>query len=264
MPPRLAQIYPPPRTKTAPPPIFTPRTVALPAAVTLGALACWAVDAPDFAVMLAAVATVWAMQLIAPAVRRRSLSMAGWASEVLFAAPFVLFFLPYVAWTAIVRPAFAWDWAGAVLAVVVAAAVYASDWRRLRLGFDRELLELMAPLRLSTAALRSYQLLAAAIGQELFYRGVLFAFLVPVVGWWAVPVSTVLFVVEHLGNRWAGTVINVAYVVRITVLSTLLASIAYVTGSLWAAVLGHVTYNLFPVAQIVWHYRTNPYRGGAG
>ncbi|AQZ62467.1 unnamed protein product [[Actinomadura] parvosata subsp. kistnae] len=262
MPPRLARVYPPPRTTSAPPPIFTMRTVALPAAVTLGAIVFWVAQMPAAATVLAAVATVWAMQLIAPAVRRRSLSMDGWASELLFASPFVLFFLPYVAWTVAARPPLTWDWAGAALAVTTAVAVYASNWRQLRVGFDREFLEIMPPLHLTTAALRSYQLQAAAIGQELFYRGVVFEFLRPTIGWAVIVVSTVLFVVEHLGNRWAGAVLDRAYVVRITVLSTALATIMFVTGSLWAALLGHVVYNLFPVAQVAWRYHVNPYRRG--
>lgn len=261
MPPRLARVYPPPRPTPVPPPIFTVRTVVLPTVVTLGAIGFWVARVPEVATVLAAVATVWAMQLIAPAIRRRSLSMEGWASEGLFAAPFVLFFLPYVAWAVLARPPLAWDWTGAVLALVAAGSVYASNWRQLRLGFDRELLEIMPPLHFTTAALRSYQLLAAAVGQELFYRGVVFEFLRPTIGWGVVVVSTVLFVVEHLGNRWAGAVLDIAYVVRITILSTILATIMFMTGSLWAALLGHVIYNLFPAAQVAWRYRVNPYRG---
>lgn len=263
MTPRLAVLYPAPRASAAPPAIFTARTVALPVAASLAALALGLVHAWSGCIALAATATVWIMQLVAPSIRRWSLSMGGWVAEILFAAPFVLFFLPYVVWTAVVRPPFHLSWVGVAVAVAVAVVVYASDWTRLRPGFDRELLELLPPLRLITAALRGYQLLAAAIGQELFYRGVIIWLLAPALGWGVVPVSAALFVLEHVGNRWASAVFDRAYLCRIAALSAVLAAIAYATGSLWAAVLGHVVYNMFPVAQLAWRYRANPYRSSA-
>jgi hypothetical protein len=263
MPPRLAAIYPAPRAAVPPPPIFTLRTVALPAAASVGAVLSWLGQRHDVAAALAAAASVLAMQLIAPWIRRRSLAMAGVAAEVLFAAPFLLFFLPYLVWTVVTPPPLAWSWSGAGAAVVVGVAVHLSDWRRVRLGFDRGLLELMPPLRSSTAALRGYQILAAAIGQELFYRGVILVLLGPTLGWWAVPASATLFVLEHLGNRWASAVFDPFYVARISVLSAVLSTISYATGSVWAALAGHLAYNLFPVAQLAWHRHVNPHQSVA-
>lgn len=254
MPPNLALLYPAPRSRGAPPPIFTRRNLALPLAASGAAVGFWIFGPQDLGTGCAAVATAWVAQLVAPAIRRRSLRMSGWLAEVLFAAPFVLFFLPYVAWTVAVRPPFRWSWAGVVLAVLVGAAAQATDWRRLAPGFDRVLLSLMPPLRPVTVVLRSYQTLAAAIGQELLYRGVLYTLMAPTLGWTVVPVSTALFVLEHMGNRWASTMFSPAYFLRIAGLSLALATVAYATDSLWAAILGHVAFNLFPVTQLAFRY----------
>jgi hypothetical protein len=257
MPPKLAKLYPAPRSQGAPPPIFTKRNLAPPLAMAAAAAACWSTGERDAGIACAAVATVYATQLIAPAIRRRSLQMHGWAAEVGFASPFVLFFLPYVAWSLAVRPTFGWSWAGVALAILAGAAVHATDLRQLRLGFDRTILELMPALRGATALLRAYQTLGAAIGQELFYRGVLHALLTPTLGWAVVPVSTLLFVVEHAGNRWASTVFDLAYLLRIGALSAALGVIVYTTGSLWAALVGHVGFNLVPIAQLANRYLAN-------
>jgi len=254
MPPKLAVLYPAPRSRGAPPPIFTRRNLALPLAAVGFAFGLWILGEEDLGTGCAAVASAWVAQLVAPAIRRRSLRMSGWVAELLFAAPFVLFFLPYVAWTVAVRPPFQWSWVGVVLAVVVGAAAQATDWRRLAPGFDRVLLGLMPPMRLVTVVLRSYQTLAAAIGQELLYRGVLYTLMAPTLGWTVVPVSTALFVLEHMGNRWAATLFSRAYLLRVGGLSLALATVAYATGSLWAAVLGHIAFNLVPVAQLGFRY----------
>ncbi len=262
MPPRLAKLYPAPRAVQALPPIFTLRTLGLPVGSAFGAVLCWALRWDEAAWALAGVCAVTLMQLLAPAVRRRSLSGEGWVSEVLFAAPFVLFFVPYAVWCVLFPPSFRPDVLGIVAAVVIAFGVRLTELSKIRLGFDREMLELMPPLRRSTLALRSYQTVAAAVGQEVFYRGSLFVLLGPAMGWGVVPVSVAFFVAEHWSNRWAAAMFTPAYLLRITVLAIGLGIVAHVSGSVIPAVVGHVAYNLVPIAQGIRHRRVNPFRPG--
>ncbi|WP_329239190.1 CPBP family intramembrane metalloprotease [Actinoallomurus sp. NBC_01490] len=199
------------------------------------------------------------MQLLAPAIRRLSMTGDNWVAEVQFAAPFLLFFLPYIVWCVMFPPSLKPALVGIVVAVGIAVGVRLTEFSRLRLGFDRGMLELMPPLRRSTLLLRSYQSIAAAIGQELFYRGVIFVLLAPVLNWGVVPVSAALFVAEHRSNRWAATIFTTGYLARISVLSIGLAVVAYVADSVIPAVAGHLAYNLVPVLQGLWHRRVNPY-----
>ena len=259
MPPRLATLYPAPRTGRALPPIFTLRTLGLPVGAGLGAVLCWALGWSGPAWALGGVSAVAFMQLLAPAIRQRSLTGDGWLSEVGFAAPFLLFFVPYVVWCVMFPPSFRPAPVWILVAIAVAVALRLTELSQLRLGFDRELLELMPPLRRSTLLLRSYQSIAAAVGQELFYRGALYVLLVPILGWGVVPVSAALFVGEHWSNRWAAAMFTSAYLVRIGVLALGLGVVAYAAGSVVPAIVGHVTYNLVPVLQGLQHRRVNPY-----
>ncbi|GAA1753486.1 CPBP family intramembrane glutamic endopeptidase [Luedemannella helvata] len=259
MPPRLSKLYPAPRTGTELPPIFTLRTLGLPVGSALGASLCAVLGWSGPAWALAGVSAVTFVQLLAPAIRQRSLSGDGWLAEVGFAAPFLLFFAPYVAWCVMFPPSFRPAPVWIVVAIAGAVALRLTELSRLRLGFDRELLELMPPLRRSTLLLRSYQTMAAAVGQELFYRGALFVLLAPVLGWGVVPVSAALFVGEHWSNRWAATMFTTPYLVRISALALGLGVIAYASGSVVPAIVGHVAYNLAPVMQGLRHRRVNPY-----
>lgn len=259
MAPRLASHYPAPRTTGSLPPIFTVRTLGLPLAAGVGATACWATAWHDAGWAFAGVSAVALMQLVAPAVRQRSLTGRGWWAEVQFAAPFVLFFAPYVLWAALFPPSFALEPLWSVVALAVAAGVRLTELSRLRLGFDRQMLELMPPLRQSTLALRAYQTLAAAIMQELFYRGALFVLLAPTLKWGVVPVCAALFVAEHWSNRWAAAVFTRAYMMRIAILATGLGVVAYASDSVVPAIVGHIAYNLVTVFQGARHRLVNPW-----
>lgn len=260
MAPKLAQVYPAPKAREGAPPILTRRTVA-PAAVLLAAsVACWAGGARALAEALLAVSTVLVMQVVAPAVRRQSLHRTGPIAELLFAAPFVLFFLPYVAWVLLIRPPLPWSATGALVAIAVGVTGQLVVRRHWAASFDAETIGLLAPLRLPTALLQSYQTLVSAVTQELFYRGALFVLLTPVLSWATVPVSAALFVLEHVANRWAASQRDIRYFARIFALAVGLGAVAYVTGSALPAVLGHVAFNSVNVLQVAYRYRVNPYR----
>jgi hypothetical protein len=163
-----------------------------------------------------------------------------------------IFFLPLVA---LGPPALVWSTPGALAAVALAAAGLAVEWRNIRRSFRPALLEAM-PYRNNLGRIRDVVLYGGSgFAQEYFYRGVGMAALTPFIGWWAVPVTAAMFVVEHVAQ--AGEVWDRHDVIWQAVLGIGLGTVVALTGSLPAAVLGHVLYN----APNLVHSALRPTRG---
>jgi Type II CAAX prenyl endopeptidase Rce1-like len=91
--------------------------------------------------------------------------------------------------------------------------------------------------------------------QEYLYRGVLLAGLAPVVGWWAVPVATALFVAEHAAQGLGGLTFDVHDYSVQAVMGVTLGVLTYQCGGILPALVGHTVYNLPNVVQAVLRYR---------
>jgi membrane protease YdiL (CAAX protease family) len=257
--PALHKYFPGSAPGREPPPLFTARTV-LPLPGALAAAIVLFVVHRSAALAFAAIATVYAAQLLAPLVRRYAFRTEGAVSEVLFVLPFGIFFAGYAAWIVRYPVAWRWSWGGVCAGIAAAAALRAAEWPALSTMFDRDLLGLIPPIRITIVVLESYMLLGSAVFQELFYRGVLFQLLGPIIGAWTIAVTTAAFTVEHLANRWAATLHSPAYYIRMTVFSAFLGGMIWVTRSLAAALVAHVLYNSLNVTNLVYRYRINPYR----
>ncbi|MFB7260579.1 CPBP family intramembrane glutamic endopeptidase [Streptomyces nojiriensis] len=248
---RIADLHPGRLAGSAPPPLFTARTIGVPLGLACTGAASAALGAPALAVALVATATVCAMHILAPWVRTQSRRTGGAIADALYLAPYVLFFLPYVLWALAVPPAWGWHAWGAVAALLCGLAFQGVDAKSWRTLFTPDIMRLMPATRPLSAALESYQLMASAFCQELFYRGVLFVVLVPEIGAWpTVVVTSLLFTLEHFGNRWGTTAHAKGYYLRITLFAGALGALAAVTGSWLVALLGHLVFNLVPAVQL--------------
>lgn len=208
---------------------------------------------------LLAWSTVLLAQQCGPLLREASKRVTGWRRETLFNLPFALFFVPMLAWALVTRPGFGGPAAGLAVGAAFGFAMQATEWKQWRLGFDRDLLELLPPVASLQVLVQTWMLAGSAVFQELFYRGALPALLS---GWPAVVIvaaSTVAFVGEHVCNRWAARTHGRRYYLRLAVLSVGLGLLAAEV-SLAAAVAAHLAFNAVPWASLLMRWRVNPAR----
>jgi hypothetical protein len=276
----------PRRTDGALPAIISVRTAgplvvaALLGAVLVGA-GTGAGGARAAGVALLAWSTVLLAQLCGPLLREASKQAAGRWRAVLFNLPFALFFLPALVWALVTRPAFDGPVAGAglggaglggaaagsaarlavglVAGVLFGLAMQATAWKQWRLGFDRDLLELLPPVSPALLITQGWMLAGSAVFQELFYRGAL----VTILSGWSPPVivaaGTLAFVLEHTSNRWSTRANTGRYYLRLTILSVGLGFLA-VEVSLAAALAAHLAFNAVPAANLLMRWRSRPAR----
>lgn len=271
----------PRRTDGALPAIISARTAGpLLAAAMLGAALVPAGAARAAGVALLAWSTVLLAQLCGPLLREASKRATGRRRAVLFNLPFALFFLPALVWTLITRPAFSpalgsafWRVIGPglgsvlggpvlLIGVLFGLAMQATAWRQWRLGFDRDLLELLPPVSLMLLGTQTWMLAGSAVFQELLYRGAL----VVILSGWPVPVivvaSTLAFLVEHTSNRWSARDHSWRYYLQLTILSVGLGFLAAEV-SLTAAIAAHLAFNAVPWASLLARWRARPIRTAA-
>lgn len=245
------------RTDAALPPIFSVRTTGpLAVAAAAGAVLLAVPPARPAGVALLAWASVLLPQQVGPLLREASKRTHGRSSAMLFNLPFALFFLPALVWTVAVRPDPGAASALVVLGVVFGLAMQALDWKQWRLGFDRDLLELLPPVPTSLLVTQTWMLAGSAVFQELFYRGVLPAVLGGANLALVVAASTLAFVLEHTSNRWGKRAHGRVYYVRLTVLSVGLGLLAAEV-SLVAALAAHLAFNAVPWAQLLLRRRVH-------
>jgi hypothetical protein len=248
------------RTDGTEPAIISVRTTGpLAVSAVLGAALVATREAHAAGLALLAWFTVLLAQQCGPVLREASKRATGRWRAVLFNLPFGLFFLPTLAWALVTRPAFAGPAAGLALGVGFGLAMQATDWKQWRLGFDRDLLELLPPVGPVLLLVQTWMLAGSAVFQELFYRGALAAILS---GWTpagVVVASTLAFLLEHTSNRWGTRAHGRRYYLRLTVLSLGLGFLA-VEVSLAAAVAAHLAFNAVPWANLFMRWRANPAR----
>jgi hypothetical protein len=234
----------------AAPPLFSTRTVGVPVALACGSVVAFGVGGVSLGLALLATGTVSVMQLAAPWVRQHSRG-GGVAAVILYLAPYVLFFVPYLLWTLAFPPPWRWNGAGSAAAVSLALGCHLLDLRSWRVLLHPGLMRLMPPVNALTVLAENYQFLASAVFQELFYRGALFVILLPALGGpLTVALTSALFTLEHYGNRWGAVARGKRYYPRIALLAAALGSIAWLTGSPVCALIGHVMFNLVPMVAL--------------
>jgi hypothetical protein len=248
------------RTDAALPAIISARTTGpLAVSAVLGAALMATREAHAAGLALLAWSTVLLAQQCGPLLREASKRATGRWRAALFNLPFALFFLPALVWVLVTRPAFGGPAAGLAVGVTFGLVMQATEWKQWRLGFDRDLLELLPPVGPVLLLTQTWMLAGSAVFQELFYRGVLATILS---GWnpaTIIAASTLAFVFEHTSNRWATRAHSWRYYLRLTVLSVGLGFLATEV-SLAAAVAAHLAFNAVPWASLFMRWRANPAR----
>lgn len=248
------------RTDGALPAIISVRTTGpLVASAVLGLALVAPRETHAAGLALLAWSTVLLTQQCGPVLREASKRVTGWWREFLFNLPFALFFVPALVWALVTRPGFGGPAAGLAAGVAFGLAMQVTEWKQWRLGFDRDLLELLPPVGPVQVLVQTWMLAGSAIFQELFYRGVLPKVLP---GWPTVVIvaaSTLAFVMEHACNRWATRTHSRRYYLRLAVLSVGLGFLAAEV-SLAAAVAAHLAFNAVPWANLFMRWRANPAR----
>lgn len=129
---------------------------------------------------------------------------------------------------------------GVVGALTLLLGLHRSE---LRLLYDREVVLLRGPASWQRIWSTWVWRAPYACLQELFYRGLLISLLRPAVGVWAVLISAGLFVLEHVVADWAQPIPTRRYVSHALV-GLLFGTTYWITGNVWACVVGHLLLNL--------------------
>lgn len=114
----------------------------------------------------------------------------------------------------------------------------------LKLTLSREFISLFPPLSREDKIREIFHPLLAAAVQEYLYRGVLLYLLSASLGWWAILLVTVLFVLEHLLQIDAWQNLDRYDLLFQSALSLSLGCVFFLFHSLIGCMLGHMIYNL--------------------
>jgi membrane protease YdiL (CAAX protease family) len=147
------------------------------------------------------------------------------------------------------------DWSAPLVAVAAGAVVglvlLVPDGRILRRSLHPGF-HAMMPRQNGVDATRDLIVAGGSgIAQEYLYRGLLLLGLAQLIGWWALPVSAALFVLEHLVQGLGGHHYDPRDIAAQVALSLGLGALALLTGSILPAVIGHTVYNLPGVIQVI-------------
>ncbi|WP_168769113.1 CPBP family intramembrane glutamic endopeptidase [Yoonia maricola] len=187
-------------------------------------------------------------QIANPMIRAARYRASPRVAEFLFAVPFVGFFLPfYIGLFWVDLPLSSATWfviAGLFAGLMIRCSEFSKVARLVRAIWGRPNNDVPG----MRVVFHGYQTLMSAISQEVFYRGVVFAFLAGAPFAAIAVVSTILFVSEHAANRWAHHKYGVRDYLRLAALSLFWCGLTAASGSLLPALLSHVAYNAF--AQI--------------
>lgn len=125
----------------------------------------------------------------------------------------------------------------------------APDARLIRFALSRAGTALLGAQAPSESVRDAFFYATCGAAQEYLYRGVLLAGLAPLMGWWALPVSAGLFVVEHAAQGGGGFTFDLRdYTVQVA-LSLGLGALVLTSGGLMPALVGHTLYNMPNVLQ---------------
>lgn len=147
------------------------------------------------------------------------------------------------------------DWSAPVVPIAAGAAVglvlLVPDARILRRSLHPGF-QAMMPRQNGVDATRDLIVAGGSgIAQEYLYRGLLLLGLAPLIGWWALPVSAALFVLEHVVQGLGGHFYDPRDIAAQAALSLGLGTLVLLTGSILPAVVGHTVYNLPGVVQVI-------------
>ncbi|HLF27512.1 MAG TPA: CPBP family intramembrane glutamic endopeptidase [Anaerolineae bacterium] len=134
---------------------------------------------------------------------------------------------------------------GIVGGFVYGAALQLSQVSDLRLTLSRDFLKLLPPLSAEDKFRDTFHPILIASAQEYFYRGVILYVLIPYIQLWAIVVSTVFFVFEHVMHFNASRRWDRLDLLFQMLLSLGLSTLFYFSQALLGSLLGHMAYN-FP------------------
>jgi len=130
---------------------------------------------------------------------------------------------------------------GLLLGACLAAFRWAGNWH----WFHPATLAMMPRQRPDGAWLYAYSAFGSAASQEFFYRGCCLAVLSPITDpWVAALLSAALFTVEHRIHHWADELFTARDYAFQFAGGLAMAALVILTGSLPAAVMAHIVYNL--------------------
>ncbi len=119
--------------------------------------------------------------------------------------------------------------------------------------YEPTLLYITGPYPVHLVATNTISMLGSAVIQEIFYKGLFVGNLFPIIGFWAVLAGGALFTLEHTFNKYSrGLFSSRDYLFQFT-LSCLLGWVFVETGSLAAAIAGHLIYNMPIIAAELLH-----------
>ncbi len=196
---------------------------------------------------LLVLAILWTLKVGAPLVNAASRAADGLFADALYVAGFLL---PHVPSLALVGfGLFPTSIAAHDLLALPAGAVLFALLNRqaIRQLASGGLLSLLPPKPLATIGFAAFAGFLSALGQEILYRGMVFFAVLPVGLLPAVAASSLLFVAEHVANRWARRDFRFAEYAKQCVLAGLACLAVTATGSVAPAIFLHVGYNLGPV-----------------
>ncbi|MGG1343644.1 CPBP family intramembrane glutamic endopeptidase [Bacillus toyonensis] len=167
---------------------------------------------------------------------------ADWLRRTVYFIPYtiaILFFSPILFFDAsITRFSIS-----ALLAVLIGIVFLIPRLGEIKPFYNKELALFFPPVTFRKASIETYSLLVSAILQELFYKLFVMGLLIPIFGTiFSVIISAVLFVADHFIHARA-TMFRISDYLAQFLLSTCAGFLYVYSGSVWSAVLLHLTFN---------------------
>lgn len=187
---------------------------------------------------------IWVLKIASPVIRKLSENFSGIAADAIF---FLALFIPHVPSMLLM------NWSTNVLRFDIYAPVVfgvglvffcVANLNQMKVYLSPIFSMISSSKLVGTKVLYSSNILLSAISQEILYRGLLFSILLSIGIVQTIIISSVLFLLEHVINRWSGRDFNIKEYIKQLVLSIACCLVYWLSDlNLLLPILLHLGYN---------------------